>query len=308
ILIVILFVGFQIKRMLSGADIIKDVLSISQQFSKIRSIDVSKEIESNTDSNTNSNTDSDKEINNEKTEKIKTEVENLLKTIDGHYGVYYYNLSTKESFGINQDEEFTAASTIKVPINLYLYQRIKDGYVNPQGVLSYTQDDYEAGTGIIQNESFGKKYTVQQLSKLSITYSDNIATNMLLRFIGLKNVKDYMKQLGGNIIDYDNNVTSPRDLGIYMKSVYEFSNKNGELGAELMDNFLNTKFNDRIPELLPKDIRVAHKIGTQVNVINDVGIVYTDKPYILAIMSKDVDEDEAPDDLARLSKKIFDLL
>ncbi|MDP4180441.1 MAG: hypothetical protein Q8942_05035, partial [Bacillota bacterium] len=111
ILIVILFVGFQIKRMLSGADIIKDVLSISQQFSKIRSIDVSKEVESNTDSNINSNAGgsntagSDKEISNEKTEKIKTEVENLLKTIDGHYGVYYYNLSTKESFGINQDEE-----------------------------------------------------------------------------------------------------------------------------------------------------------------------------------------------------------
>ncbi|HEY9059801.1 MAG TPA: serine hydrolase [Pseudobacteroides sp.] len=296
ILCLLFFMGYQINRMLSGENIIKDVLAFSQQFSKIDSINHQED-----------NKDNLNGVGSEKTDRIKNELSKYLSGLDGHYGVYYYNLVTRESFGINEYEEFTAASTIKVPINLYLFRKIETGDVNPLGTLKYIRDDFEGGTGIIQSQSFGKKYTIKQLSRLSITHSDNVATNMLLRYLGINNIKNYMRSIGGTVVKDDKNVSCPRDMGIYMKHIYEFSNTNGELGMELMDSLLNTKFNDRIPALLPSNIKVAHKIGTQVNTVNDVGIVFKDNPYIISIMSKEVDENKAPGEVAKISKIVYDL-
>lgn len=288
------FIGFQINKMLSSDNILEDVLTFAQQFSKVDSI---KQEEKN----------EIKVMSNERTDKIKNAIYDYLRGVDGYYGVYYHNLFTNESFGINEYDEFVAASTVKVPINLYLFEKIKSGDVNINGMLTYIQSDYEGGTGIIQTQSFGKKYTIKQLSKLSITHSDNVATNMLLRFLGNENVKNYMRQIGGTVVYDDKNISCPRDMGLYMKCVYDFCNNNGDLGKELMNSFLNTEFNDRIPALLSKNVKVAHKIGTQVNTINDVGIVFKDRPYIISIMSKDVDEKVAPQVVAKISKIVYDL-
>jgi beta-lactamase class A len=296
ILCLVFFIGYQVNRIFSGENIVKDVLAFAQQFSKV---DLVSQKEDNKDDLNG--------IDSEKTNRMKDNLIAYLRGLNGHYGVYYYNLATKESFGINEYEEFTAASTIKVPMNLYLYQKIKSGDVNPLGTLKYLKDDFEGGTGIIQTESFGKKYTIVQLSKLSITHSDNVAANMLLRFLGIKNVKNYMREIGGSVVKDNKNVSCPRDLGLYMKYVYEFSNNNGDLGNELMDSLLNTKFKDRIPALLPSTIKVAHKIGTQVNTVNDVGIVFKDKPYIISVMSKEADENKAPEEIAKISKMVYDL-
>ncbi|NPV91300.1 MAG: serine hydrolase [Firmicutes bacterium] len=237
---------------------------------------------------------------------LKIELENYIKNYKGQYGIYYYNIVTGEEFGINEADEYTAASTIKVPLNLYLYNNIKSGAVDPQGTIKYLKDDYEGGTGKIQYEKVGNTYTIDELSKFSIVLSDNVAANMLIRFLGIDNIKQYMRQVGGVVVQDGQNVSCPKDMGLYMRLVYEFSSREGVLGQQLMDCFLNTQFNDMIPALLPTNIKVAHKIGNQVGVVNDVGIVFSDRPYILAVMSKDVDEKEAATVLPIVSKKVFD--
>jgi beta-lactamase class A len=167
------------------------------------------------------------------------------------------------------------------------------------------QEDYEEGTGDIQYESIGSKYSIAELSRLSIVSSDNVASNMLKRLLGMSNVRQYMSELGGSVVDEGKNISCPKDMGIYMKEVYNFYMEDKVLGNELMHSLLNTEFNDRIPALLPKGVKVAHKIGTQVEVVNDVGIIFAENPYILSVMSKDVNEDEAPEVLANISKKVY---
>jgi beta-lactamase class A len=173
-------------------------------------------------------------------------------------------------------------------------------------MLTYERKDYETGTGIIQKSSFGKRYTVRELSKKSIEISDNVATNMLLRLLGMDNVKNYMRQLGGTVVVDDQNVTCPEDMGIYMREVYSFYKQDKTLGNELMGYFLNTTSSDRIPALLPKNVKIAHKIGNQVKTMNDVGIVFSREPYIISILSKDVNENEAVGVIAEISKKVYD--
>ncbi|MNI82273.1 hypothetical protein D3C73_1389670 [compost metagenome] len=64
----------------------------------------------------------------------------------------------------------------------------------------------------------------------------------------------------------------------------------------------NTEFHDRIDKYLPYDI-VAHKIGSYDSYINDVGIIFADKPYILVIYTNELTD--ATEKIATLSKIIY---
>ncbi len=244
--------------------------------------------------------------NSEKLDHLKVDIANYIASYHGQYGVYYYDLTTGEELGENDEEEYTAASTLKVPLNLYLYNRIKAGAVNPDGTLTYLKEDYEDGTGQIRYDKVGTRYTIRELSRLSIVDSDNVAANMLIRYLGLQNLKDYMKQVGGSVVVTGDNISSPKDMGLYMKLVYQFYKTQGALGNELMNNFLDANFDDRIPEELPVSVKVAHKIGNEVGVVDDVGVVFTDKPYVIAVMSKGVNETEASAVIAHISKMVYD--
>ncbi|MGD0622049.1 MAG: serine hydrolase [Thermacetogeniaceae bacterium] len=293
-LLALVFALFFLHSLVSIAKNLPQQIKQSPELQKIQS--TSQELESTPQQ--------DKESEN--LGNLKTEIASYLKNYKGQYGVYYYDILSGQEFGINDEDQYTGASDEKIPINLYLYNKIKSGAVNPEGTLTYLQEDYEGGTGGIQYEKVGTRYTVEDLSGLSIVDSDNVAANMLIRFLGMQNIKDYMQQVGGQVVVDGQNVSSPRDMGLYMKLVYEFCENNGTLGDDLMNNFLNTDFNDRLPALLPKSVKVAHKIGNDVGVVNDVGIVFAAKPYIVAVMSKGVNEEEAPSVIANISKMIYD--
>jgi beta-lactamase class A len=240
---------------------------------------------------------------------LKKDIENYINNFEGRYGIYYINLVDNGEFGINDKDEYIAASTVKIPINLYLYNKIKDGSINPDGTMPYLKEDYEGGTGKLQFDKIGNRYTVRELSRLSIELSDNVATNILLRLLGRYNVKKFMRDLGGIVVSDERNISCPRDMALYMEQLYIFCKSSGDIGKELMGYFQNTVFMDRIPKLLPRSVKIAHKTGNQTDAYHDVGIVFAKKPYVIAIMSEDIEnQEEAYNVIAKISKKVYDFV
>mgnify|MGYP001788021598 CR=1 FL=1 len=234
------------------------------------------------------------------------DIKGYISDKEGIFGIYFISLTTGQSFGINENEVFTAASTVKVPINLYLFNRIAQNKINPAKNLLYTEEDYEEGTGTIQFGDFGTKYSIRELSQLSIEASDNIAINMLMRYLGRNNILKFMESIVKHPVDKERNVSTPKDMALYLKALLAFREKNTKLGDELLDYMEHTEFNDRMPLYLPENIPVAHKIGTQVKAIHDIGIVFAEKPFILSILSEEVDEELAPEVIAQISRMVYD--
>lgn len=233
-------------------------------------------------------------------------INDFLADKEGVYGIHFISLTNNQSFGINDSDPITAASTTKVPINLYLYNLKALGEINFETRIEYTPEDYEEGTGSIQYGEYGTQYSIQELSRLSIEESDNVAINMLVRYLGLENIKNFMESIVQHEVDLEHNSLTSRDMATFMKAVYEFNNKYKDEGQELLDFLENTEFNDRIPLYLPEGTVVAHKIGNQVGTMNDIGIIYAKNPYIVAFMSKEVNEDDAKEVIAQISKMIYD--
>lgn len=225
----------------------------------------------------------------------------------GTWGVYVEDLNTGLRFGINPDLEFVAASTIKVPLVLFLYRQAQDRKLDLNETLAIQPEDYESGTGRLQSQRVGSRYTLRELARLALVDSDNVATRMLLRRLGRESFHAYVHALGAFISPDRENVTSPRDMAAFFKALLAFKKEAPALGGELLEALQHTNFNDRIPALLPPDTPVAHKIGNQVRVVNDAGLVLLPHhPYLISLFTDDVNEGEATATLAQISKLVYD--
>lgn len=239
---------------------------------------------------------------------LKTELEGYLEEQEGKYGLYFINLVTGDEFGIRDRDEYIAASTTKLPMNLLLYKKIAAKEIDPESILTYQEEDFEAGTGIIQKSEFGTEYTVRETARLSIVYSDNCGINMIIRLLGIENIRAYMQKLGGTVYYGKRHRTCPYDLALYAQELYRFYLESPEIAGWLIEDLQGTMWNDRINKLLPEDIKVSHKIGNYPEVYNDVGIVFATEPYVLAVMSDGINQVVASDVIAQISKTIYDYL
>ena len=239
---------------------------------------------------------------------LNTKVTNYLKKQSGTYGFYFINLKNGARMNYNADKTFVGASTGKIPVALYNYELIAKGKVKLTDVYTYTSQDYETGTGSLQYKSIGTKYTVRELLNKSMRISDNVAHNILRRQIIGQAFYDYMGNIIGRDINSWVNKWTPKEMALFMNEVYKFNSRNPELGKIFINDLSNTIFNDRINRNLPKNVQVAHKIGNQVNVMNDVGIVYAKDTYVIAFMSDRVNINRACEVIGEASKMIYDFV
>ena len=217
------------------------------------------------------------------------------------------DLTNGETIGYNQDRKFVGASTVKVPINLFIFDLRRRGIISASTKVQYLKQDYETGTGKLQYSPTGGYYTIQNLSKLSIEISDNVAVNMLLRVGFNNNINAYVGGLLGYSMPYWKNSWSAKDMGIFMKAAYNFPSKDKALGNELLGYLEHTIFNDRINRYLP-GVVVAHKIGNGSNACNDVGIVYAKHPYVITFMSNNSVTTTSCNVIGTASKMAYDFI
>lgn len=241
-------------------------------------------------------------------EELQKLVEDYLNQQTGRYGVTFIDLATGESFGIRDKEEYIAASTSKFPMNLLLYTKIESGEVDPDMLLEYKPSHLEYGTGIIQNSPYGTKYTVRETSELSIRKSDNCGINMIIELLGIENIRQYILDLGGVVYYGERHRSCPYDMALVGQEIYRRYLNNPEVYEKLIEDLENTDWHDRIDALLPDHVHVAHKIGNQTRTANDVGIVFASHPYVLSVMTEDVDFGTACRKIAELSRMIYDFV
>ena len=218
-----------------------------------------------------------------------------------NFSLVYYNISTKEKVSINENKEFKPASTYKLGLNALIYNLYLNGKLNLNDTITFENCDYEDGTGLLCSKSSIGTYTIQELLDLSIIYSDNIASNMLTRYLGGRDEvkKELYSLLNINYPYSKSTITADIEYRILM---YIYDNKNLPEFNHLIEVLTKTEFHDRLDKYIPQEI-VAHKIGSNESYIHDVGIIFSDSPYILVIYTNGL---AYPDEkIAQISKAIY---
>ena len=214
----------------------------------------------------------------------------------GNVALEIKDLATGYATAVNAGANMPAASVIKIPVMVEVFEQMSEGRFDMNKTLHLEAGDRDWGWGDLADARAGKGYSVARLLRLMITESDNTATNMLIRLVGRSRINATMHDLGlrnthlGEDIRSDGNIrslrTSPRDMVRLLESLARAKLVDAWSSREMLDILAGQRHNGLIPQPLPKDLQIAHKTGTLHDTLNDVGIVFlADEPYVIAVMT-----------------------
>lgn len=213
-----------------------------------------------------------------------------------HPAIYVWEYENGKYLDINGEEQFSAASIIKLPVLVRMFKSIEANQMTIYDEMILT-DYYKAeGSGSLQYMRSGGKYSLDALAKTMIQDSDNSSTNMIMSKlggmddinIGLRDwgisktyVRTWLPDMSGN------NKTTALDLA---KILYNLDNPgflNINSREYIIDYMSHVKNNKLIAAGLGEGALLVHKTGDIGKMLGDAGIVFAPngKKYIIVILA-----------------------
>lgn len=241
-----------------------------------------------------------------KAEQVISEFKKKTNELSGIYGLYVLDLGSGFSYGIYETKDFEAASLIKLPVMATLYIKAEEKEIDLDEKYSLRNEDKLPGAGSLLARPAGTLLTFRDLARLMGKQSDNTAFNIVRKKIGDEEIEKTIKQIGMINTSLEENKTTPYDIGLFFEKLWQGKIVSKEHRDEILEFLTDTAYEDWLAAGVPKDVRVAHKYGREVGVVNDAGIVFIKNPYIVVIMGKGVIGREADAVFPKLSRLVYE--
>ena len=214
---------------------------------------------------------------------MKQDICAFLQGKQGKVCVSFYDLNAGEGFSIRGTERVPSASTIKLVILAEAMRRVREGELSLEQTITVTEEMRTGGDGILKELLPGHTFTLREILTLMIIVSDNEATNILIRMLGMDSVNRMASELGL---------------------------KEACLGRLMMDILKRQQQGGRLQLYLPEEIETAHKCGDLDALENDGGIIFLPgRPYILTVLTSEMESNkEGREVIGHISRIVFDAL
>lgn len=245
---------------------------------------------------------------------LERDVDRILRRYpDKTIAVAFCDLRDGRTFLRNEHEVFHAASMMKVPVMLGIFEavtrgalrldqpvRVKNDFISIYDGSHFKVDSKEDSDSEMYG-LIGREVPLELLVRHMIVRSSNLATNNVIELIGAKAVMSLMKRIGANDIQvlrgvedqkaFDhgmNNTTTALDLMIIFRALGERKIMSREVSQRMIDILSGQEFNSGIPAGLPKGTLVAHKTGDITKIAHDGGLVFRPdgSSYALVVLTR----------------------
>jgi D-alanyl-D-alanine carboxypeptidase (penicillin-binding protein 5/6) len=257
-----------------------------------------------------------------------------VKAHDGQVAVAIKHLDSGASYAWRADEPMPTASLIKLPVMIAAYDQAAQGRLDLARRVAFEADDKVPGSGILgPHFSPGLKLTIRDSIHLMIVYSDNAATNLVLKEIALPTTNALMDQLGcpntrvhAYVFKPDTSIAPERSkqFGLGSTTAHEMVGLlerlhrgqivSTEASRAMLDHLAACDDKSRLNKLLPAGTKVALKTGS-VNAVRTVaGIVTTPNgPFAVCVLTAGNKDQRWTDDnagqvlSAQIAKAAYDV-
>jgi beta-lactamase class A len=226
----------------------------------------------------------------------------------------FVDLASGEYAAAGIDRVFPAASTIKLPILIALFQEIEQQKIRWDEQLTIDAKSIADGSGELQTRTPGTTVSVLDAATKMMKISDNTATNLLIdrlggrlalnerfRTWGLNTtaINDRLPDLAGK------NVTTVGELSRTLAAIERSKIVSAASRRQILSMMTNISSNTMLPKGLGKDAKIAHKTGDIGTAIADVGTIElpSGKVYLATVMVKRPHNDPAGPELVRQMSK-----
>ncbi|QDA73563.1 serine hydrolase [Listeria seeligeri] len=204
-----------------------------------------------------------------------------------HSKALYITDGKQVLFAENENQLYTAASVIKLPIYLYFFEKISKGELDLRTEIHISADKVVAGAGIIQILPEKRTWRLEELLHLMITVSDNTATNQLIDLATFSNLQAWIMakgweqsvQIERKMMDFksdkQNKITAKLALSVFQE-IIELSKQYPNLTETIRRPFLNQQHRSNLTGTLEEagiaGLSMLNKTGELKDIQHDVAI------------------------------------
>jgi beta-lactamase class A len=247
-------------------------------------------------------------------DRLRTNIEQIARSIDTTWGIYVKCLDTNEEIAINADRVMDTMSVIKIPLMVEAFRQIEGGKFSLKDRYTLKEVDKRPGTGVIRSMDEGAVLTIKDLLTLMTIVSDNTATDVMFAKVGgTEPVNQLMRNYGLNTIratgtadvwfkalaaapssaDFHNEgktpfgLSSPRDMGRLLERIALGEAVSKTASAQMIQIMNGQIYRTRIPKYVV-GFQTPHKTGDMVPFsANDVGLLINSKHRIVVSIFTD---------------------
>jgi beta-lactamase class A len=252
-------------------------------------------------------------------EALRGRIEEIVEGRWGAYGVAVLEPVSGTRVALRGDEEFVVASIGKLPGFAALYRAGARGELDLDEEIPIQSSDIQGyGSGDLAAFPVGHPLSLREIAYRLVNHSDNTAWAMLDRRLGANKISAELKDMGIENSRYSGYrsgyFTTPNDVLLLLEKISDPQFTSEELSREMLDAMTETSLEDRIPEKLPRDVRVAHKTGSYDENFGDAGVVFykdgrgLERRYYLVVLAKGAGEPEARDVIQDVSLAVYEAL
>jgi len=233
---------------------------------------------------------------------ILDKMKDRIGNFDGSIGICYIDLKTGESCSAGNCDVFPASGMVKMLILVEVFRRLEEGRLKKTDTYVLKEQDYpktsERTVGALEHIHVGTELTMEDLYKLNIIVSDNMAFNILLKLFTIEEVNRTLQEYGFKktcinrpIYDMDKiakgiqNYVSVQEMATLLLRMYKGQVISGRACSEMLDILSNHQKGSILPYYFEENHRIAHQSSTDERDILDMGIVYGENPFILCMAS-----------------------
>lgn len=238
---------------------------------------------------------------------------------NNNISVYYLSLLTGKWSSINENEVFSPASMLKVStvIDILKYNESHPGSIIKNLYFDGSFDKNKAEYFKPQKSILpGKYYSVDDLIKYTISFSDNNAVQLLHNEFGQRPLEELYADLRINIPKNQIDFMSAKTFSLILRVLYNSTYLSREMSEKVLDLMVNTDFPIGLKAGVPKEVDVAQKFGERQvftpmgeiikRELHDCGIIYhNDSPYILCVMTSGNDFNKLAANISDISKIVY---
>lgn len=190
----------------------------------------------------------------------------------------------------NGDRKFRAASIVKIPLMVEVYRGLERGEFSLDDVHVLQAEEKAPGSGVMLHLHDGIGLTINDLIYLMISISDNTATNLLIRKMGMDAVNATMQELGmaGStlgremknrpaVAGEEENWSTADDYTLVVQKILDGEAASAASCKAMVEMLRKQQNRKRISRFLPEDESIVWgtKTGSIKSVTNDAGFVRT---------------------------------